>query len=54
MKIISIRPETKDRKTTKKFFKTKSCFFKKINKIGKPLTSLITAKGDITPDTTEI
>lgn len=44
-KIISIRPETKDRKTTKTwFFETKSCFFKKINKIGKPLTSLITEK----------
>ena len=68
--IIKIRAEINERemkKTIAKINKTKSCFFEKINKIDKPLASLIkkktertqvnkirNEKGEITTDTAEI
>ena len=68
--IIKIRAEVNEietKKTIAKINKTKSCFFEKINKIDKPLASLIkkkrertqinkirNEKGEVTTDTTEI
>ena len=68
--IIKIRPEVNEKEmkeTIAKINKTKSCFFEKINKIDKPLASLIkkqrektqintitNEKGEVTTDTAEI
>ena len=46
IKITEEINEIETKKTIAKINKTKSCFFEKINKIGKPLARLIKKKGE--------
>ena len=55
--IIKIRAEINEKETketTAKINKAKTCFFEKINKIGKPLARLIKKKGRIIKQITKL